>query len=103
MSDFAKNLRALRKERGLSQTELANVLGYGYTAISNYEKGRNEPTVGVLIALAEYFEVSVDELLGTKRFYENKKTFQMFCDLNMRQREKVLELIRSFQKDNAVF
>ena len=64
MSDFAKRLRALRKAKGLSQTELARVLHYGYTAIGNYECGRNEPCLDDLIRLADYFEVTTDELLG---------------------------------------
>ena len=39
---FAKRLRELRKERGVSQVDLGAELGYGYTAISAYETGRNE-------------------------------------------------------------
>ena len=73
MSDFAKKLRALRKARGLSQTELARVLHYGYTAIGNYECGRNEPCLDDLIRLADFFEVSIDELLGREFPVKKKK------------------------------
>ena len=73
MSDFAKRLRTLRKARGLSQTELARVLHYGYTAIGNYECGRNEPCLDDLVRLADFFEVSTDELLG-REFPVKKKT-----------------------------
>ena len=51
MSDFAKNIRKFRKQKGYSQTELAKILNYGYTAIANYESGRNEPSLDVLIVL----------------------------------------------------
>ena len=40
MSDFAKNLRYYRKQKRLSQAELAKALNYGDTTISNYESGR---------------------------------------------------------------
>lgn len=40
-----KNIKMLRKQKQLTQKELADMLGYGYTAISNYENGRNEPSI----------------------------------------------------------
>lgn len=40
------------------------MLHYGYTAIANYESGRNEPSIRDLIRLADYFQVSVDYLIG---------------------------------------
>ena len=66
MSDFAKNLREFRKDKGYSQQKLAKILGYGSTAIANYEGGRNEPSLDTLMLLAETLEVSVDALLGMK-------------------------------------
>lgn len=61
---FAKRLRELRKERGLSQVELGETLGYGYTAISSYETGRNEPSYTDLIRICEILDVSADYILG---------------------------------------
>ena len=48
---FAKRLRELRKEKGVSQVQLGELLGYGDTAISSYETGRNEPSYTDLIRL----------------------------------------------------
>ena len=48
---FAQRLKELRKEKKLTQAVLANVLEYGYTAISNYESGKNEPSYSDLVAL----------------------------------------------------
>ena len=61
---FAKRLRELRKERGLSQVDLGAELGYGYTAISAYETGRNEPSFADLIHIGEMLDVSADYILG---------------------------------------
>lgn len=61
---FAKRLRELRKEKELSQVELGEVLGYGYTAISSYENGRNEPNFTDLIRICETLDVSADYILG---------------------------------------
>lgn len=61
---FAKRLRELRKEKGLSQVELGERLGYGYTAISNYESGRNEPSFSDFIRICEILDVSADYILG---------------------------------------
>lgn len=67
VSDFAKNLRKYRKQKKYSQTELAKHIHYGYTAIANYESGRNEPSIDVLIKLANALDVTVDELVGAEK------------------------------------
>lgn len=68
MSDFAKNLRILRLQHRLTQEKLGSVLHYGSTAIANYESGRNEPSLDDLIRLADFFDISTDELLGRNIF-----------------------------------
>ena len=64
MSDFAENLKKYRKQKKYSQTELAKELNYGYTAIANYESGRNEPSFSDFIRICEALEVSADYILG---------------------------------------
>lgn len=59
-----KRLRALRKEKGLTQTDLGNLLGITVSAYGNYELGQREPSIEMLIKLADYFGVSVDYLIG---------------------------------------
>lgn len=61
---FAKRLRMLRESRGISQEELALALSVSASAIGMYERGRREPDHDKLRALADYFSVSVDYLLG---------------------------------------
>lgn len=61
---FSERLKSLRKEKGISQVELARELGLSQTAISEYERGVKEPGREVLIACAGYFRCSVDYLLG---------------------------------------
>jgi len=62
--NFKSRLKELRKHRNITQAELAKRLNYGRTAIANYEAGRTEPSFEALNAIAEYFNVSVDYLLG---------------------------------------
>jgi transcriptional regulator with XRE-family HTH domain len=60
---LAKNLKFLRSESGLTQTELAEKLDLQRTMISAYEDGRSEPKLSTLAILSELFVVSIDELL----------------------------------------
>ncbi|NLK38546.1 MAG: helix-turn-helix transcriptional regulator [Epulopiscium sp.] len=64
-TEFKNRLRQLRNEAHLTQAQLAKELNYGYTAIANYESGRNQPSIEGLIKLSQVFHVSVDYLLGT--------------------------------------
>lgn len=57
-------LQELRKDKGLTQTELAKELKTTQRTISNWESGRNEPPYDFLIKYAKYFKVSSDYILG---------------------------------------
>ena len=62
--DFCVKLQELRKRKGITQEELAKALYVSRTAVSKWESGRGYPSIESLKALAEYFGVSVDELLS---------------------------------------
>ncbi|MHA7128133.1 helix-turn-helix domain-containing protein [Algoriphagus namhaensis] len=63
MSFLASNLRFLRKQKDITQTQLADQLSVQRTMISAYEDGRSEPKIGTLKKISEILEVSVEELL----------------------------------------
>lgn len=64
MDVFAKRLRYLRKINDVTQQELANYLNVGKTTISNYETGYSTPDAETLNMIADFFNTSVDYLLG---------------------------------------
>ncbi|MDE5602063.1 MAG: helix-turn-helix domain-containing protein [Clostridia bacterium] len=57
-------LQDLRKKRKITQQQLADYLGVPRTTLAHYESGRNEMGYDLLCRTADYFEVSVDALLG---------------------------------------
>ena len=61
------SLLTLRKNTGLTQNDIANHLGISRQAYANYETGKREPDINTLLSLAEFFNVSVDTLLGNKK------------------------------------
>lgn len=60
----ANSLRGLRKSRCLSQRDVARMLNVTQQAIASWENGRTEPSNMALVEIADYFNVSVDYLLG---------------------------------------
>lgn len=61
---FCNRLRSLRESKGLNMKQFAFELGIPYTTYYNYETGAREVSSDILILLSEYFNVSVDYLLG---------------------------------------
>jgi transcriptional regulator with XRE-family HTH domain len=61
---LGKNLRYLRKQKGLTQSDIAEKLDIKRTMISAYEEGRSEPKLASLNILASTFNISLDELLN---------------------------------------
>lgn len=62
--EFHEKLQELRKQKGLTQEELAQVLFVSRTAVSKWESGRGYPNIDSLKAIAAYFHISIDELLS---------------------------------------
>ncbi|MBR2372507.1 MAG: helix-turn-helix transcriptional regulator [Clostridia bacterium] len=63
---FKDNLKELRLEKQLGQVELARLIGVSKGVISLWENGLREPNMQSLIALAKFFGISIDELVGLK-------------------------------------
>ena len=68
MKIFAERLLELRKEKGVSQAKLAKELQVSYAVVCYWETDRSEPTAPNLVKIADYFDVSVDYLLGRTEF-----------------------------------
>lgn len=111
---LGKRITSLRKQRNLSQYELAERLGFSRGKLANYEQGSRQPDYETLIKIADYFNVSTDYLLGKsngenefssdnrlsltreemKIFEELKKHPILFHDLSSDPEKKIKELIK---------
>lgn len=64
--EFHKKLQQLRKQKGLTQEELAAVLYVSRTAVSKWESGRGYPNIDSLKVIAKFFSVTIDDLLSSE-------------------------------------
>ena len=71
--EVANRLQQLRKAKGLSQEELANILGLSRQAISKWERAETSPDTDNLICLARLYNISIDKLLDTSESTEEIK------------------------------
>ena len=68
--NIGKQIQELRKQKGIKQEELAAELGVTAAAVSKWENGYTLPDILMLCALADFFEVTTDELLGRKMQFQ---------------------------------
>lgn len=105
---FSKRLKSIREKKGISQNELASFLELSRPTITKYERGEREPDFVTLQKLADFFDVSVDYILG--RTDDPKGNNDLDPDLRMisraahkmnpKKREKMLELLKiSFEEE----
>ncbi len=64
---LSENIKRLRREKELTQEALAEFLGVTFQSVSNWERGESYPDIMLLPEIAEFFKVSVDELLGVNK------------------------------------
>jgi len=68
VNKFSERLKELREEKGLNLATLGKELGVSYVAIGRWERGTRIPNMDSLIAIAKFFNVSIDYLVGSKDF-----------------------------------
>ena len=81
--ELGEKLQELRKQKGLTQEELAEILYVSRTAVSKWESGRGIPNIESLKSISKYFSVSIDELLSGEQLLAA-------ADEDLKQREKHL-------------
>ncbi len=121
-------IKKLRREKGVSQTELAEYLALKQQTISAYENGTNEPDLKALDKMARYFDVSIDYIVGRsdvrdpadkiaeaiaderdlKQFWEEarkrrelKLLFKQLKDLPPEHIRRIIRIIKAIEDEDA--
>ncbi|MBR2970039.1 MAG: helix-turn-helix transcriptional regulator [Clostridia bacterium] len=93
---YLRKLKDFRKAKDITQEEMSKILHLGSTTYKNYENNITEPNIATLVKLADYFHVSLDELVGRPTNLLNKMTLterqQTLIDKILAMNEKQQEL-----------
>ena len=93
-------LKDLRKEKGITQEQLAEKLGVSGRTISRWETGNNMPDISLLVEIAEFFDVSIPEIIKGERKSEDmkeetKEVAETMSDYARAEKEQLLKSIRN--------
>lgn len=106
MPKFNDRLKLLRRESGLSQMDFAKQLGLSKSSVNMYERGEREPSLETLEAIADYFNVDMDYLLG-KSEHRNKnqwlKSIDQSTDLEKLRKDVQIEFDNLFRIERKKF
>ena len=97
-------LKDLRKEKGITQEQLAEKLGVSGRTISRWETGKNMPDISLLVEIAEFFDVSIPEIIKGERKSEymkneTKEVAETMSDYAKAEKE---QLIKSFRNMSII-
>ena len=100
--NIGENLRRLRKNKDITQEELAGILSVSFQAVSKWERGDTFPDITMLPALSNFFEVSVDEIIGMNKIRDRENIQQAHKKINELNScgnyEEVIEFIKNLLK-----
>ena len=82
-NNFANNLKAIREERKMSQQDIADKIGIDRSAISYWESGKSDPTMGNVVKLADILKVDILSLIGGNFNFDNAIPIEMDSDTIM--------------------
>ena len=100
-------LKELRKEKGITQEQFAEQLGVSGRTVSRWETGNNMPDISLLVAIAEFFEVSIPEVIHGERKSENmneeiKEVAETLSDYASTEKEIMLKEVRKHSIMGAI-
>ncbi|MCL2170130.1 MAG: helix-turn-helix domain-containing protein [Defluviitaleaceae bacterium] len=105
MQAIGKRISALRKERDMTQVDLADRLGVTYQAVSSWERGNSMPDIAKLPDISQILNVSIDELLGDEKtavIVKNVLTGQSATDVDLRALAGASPILKPSQMSQAV-
>ena len=113
VQEMLKNLKKLREEKGISQKQLADVVSVSQQSINKYENHNIEPDIDTLIKMADYFETSVDYIIGHSKIrrkieavssydlnIEEAKLVESYRALSNNQRKSIVLIIENYIDNN---
>ena len=71
--NIGRRFRIYRQKKNLTQAEAAKVLGIKSYQLANYESNRSEPNIQTLKGMSKLYNVSIDVMLGSTRFFESEE------------------------------
>ncbi|MBR3417811.1 MAG: helix-turn-helix domain-containing protein [Oscillospiraceae bacterium] len=100
-------LRELRKEKSMSQEQLAEQFGVSSRSVSRWENGNTMPDISLLIELADFYDIEIRELLSGERKRETmdknmKETLVMVADYTKAEKEKLVQSLCGMTAASAV-
>lgn len=104
----ADRLKSLRKDKKLTQTDMAKLLNITQNAIFRYESGQNEPSLSTILFYSEYFNVSIDYIFGKERKITSsqmnkraseKEDMKEFINYCFTPGTELFELIKDYVKE----
>lgn len=105
---FSENIRSLRKSRGVTQESFAKYLGVSFQTVSKWERNESYPDITLLPEIAEFFGVSVDELLGIDRAKKEAELTELiynydnFVNDDDKKHKAILDMIEKYPNDFRV-
>ncbi len=106
-----QNLKQLREDAGISQRQLADAIGVSQQSVNKYENHKIEPDIATMIKIADYFETSVDYLIGHSTLRhkieptegyelnaEESRLVDCYRNLTSKQRAGVFSVIDSYSE-----
>ena len=107
MLKMVRNLKMLRNKKGISQQKLADTIGVTQQTINRYENNDTEPDIDTLIKFAEYFETSVDFLIGytepvssSELNKDESNLINSYRQLSKRQKSSIRMILRCYTESD---
>ncbi|HMM69954.1 MAG TPA: helix-turn-helix domain-containing protein [Gudongella oleilytica] len=101
MSDFGTRLKKARKDKKVTQKELARVLGVAQSAIANYENNTRFPGLDILREISDFLNISLDHLLGVEEKIRQKAIKSLESQDYSKTADEFLELLTDFREEQA--
>jgi len=90
MIKLNENIKKYRQQKGMTQSQLASVFNVSEQAVSRWENGNTYPDISLIPAIADYFGITIDELMGMESYKDERET------------EKIIEKVKENERKGLI-
>lgn len=101
MIKLSENIKKYRRQKDMTQEQLASILGVSVQAVSRWENASTYPDISLLPAIASYFDVSLDELMGMEAYKDEKEIEKIYEQVKENARDGLISENVALLKDAA--
>lgn len=99
--NIGQKIKEFRIRQGMNQKEFAEQIGSTQQSVSNYERGKADPSIELVMRISDTFHTSIDDILGVQSETMVREAYVLLQNMSKEQKELALRILKTIQDNDS--